>query len=567
MNRITRPLALAVAALLAALLALSGALLFAWQANALPVVGHGFGHTWRADGRSWLGSHRLSDGNLGLCLQVQNMPPEGADVQYQLGTSLGWVSADDAARLAYFARRWSDDENNDAAASAQLATWNITGLGAHDLAWYAQRANEAAPVVLARAISMREVADAPLGASRGVTAKITLAVPGAAAGTVRSDVIVDYLNGGPTRLAAGRHTGTLTLNGATFSDGTTNRQVKNGQTFDLVPSAGTALSDVTADVTYSDLAYGDSFYVAKAPTGVQSLLVPPPGGLTARAHAHGGDVSPLPFAPAVKTETSSARSDVGAHLFDSLELGLAPRPKLVADGVVDGDPLLKPDGVADGSASLIPPTTLSEWGVYRDEEGALQPVPVVIRSTLWGPFTRQPAPAPDVPPGAPLVCAVSTLADDGPGHYRTPDCILSQEGFYVWTERIDPADTPVSKGRDRVGAWASPFGVLTEVTLAVTPPPPPVITETPVPTPPVGPPVAPPTSPSSTNPPAPSTAFTSQPQAVPRGGGSGHGPSLASTGVDSRTIEPWLLTALALVAAGAVALLSRLAHGSPRRRG
>ncbi|RFA13429.1 hypothetical protein B7R22_12175 [Subtercola boreus] len=568
MNRLKRLIALSLTALVAAALTLTGVLILAPPANALPVVGHGFGHTWRVDGRSWLGSHRLSDGNLGLCLQVQNAPPEGTDVQYQLGNSQGWVSADDAARLAYIARRWSTEPYGDVAAAAQLATWAITGLGAHDMGWYAQRANEDAGVVLARATHMRETMDAPFGASRGVTAKLTLALSDATAGSVRSDVVVDYLNGGPTRLPSGTRTGTLTLTGASFADGSTVKQVRNGQTLPLTPSEGTALSDVTADVVYTDLGYGDAFYVAKAPAGVQSLLVPPPGGLTAGAHAHGGEISPLPFAPAVQTQTSSTEALVGAHLFDSLELGLAKVPKLTADDTSTADDMpvsagtLPADETPPADEPLLP-TTLSEWGVYRDEEGALQPVPVTVRSTLWGPFREQPTLQAAVPPGAAAVCTVAVLADNGPGSYRTPDCILPAEGFYVWTETIDPADTPVSKGGGRIRPWSSPFGAATEVTLAVTPPPPPVVTETPPPVPPL-PPVAP--TPSGTAPPT-ATPGPPSPKATPPMPGSGRDAdaTLASTGRQADAVTPWLAGGLAFVVLGAAAV-GMLALQSARRR-
>ncbi|RFA19382.1 hypothetical protein [Subtercola boreus] len=581
MKRLNTSLAPAVSALLAALLAalLTGllaavsVLLVASAASALPVVGHGYGHTWRNDGRSWLGSHRLSDGNLGLCLQVQFAPPEGADAQYQLGTNLGWVSADDAARLAYIGRWWASAADNNMAASAQLATWGITGLGSHDMGWYAQRANDSDRVVLARAVTMRETMDAPAGASRGVTAKLTLAVPGAAAGTVRSDLVVDYLGGGPAKLPSGRHTGTLTLKGAAFADGSTVQGVQNGQTLAITPADGTALSDVTADVVYTDLPYGTAFYVAKAPTGIQSLLVPPPGGIAAQAHAHGGDISPLPFAPAVQTETSAAETEVGAHLFDALELKLAVKPRFTgerdaADAPGDsgdpGDSDVPGDGdaVGDSTAALVPPTTLSEWGVYRDGEGALQPVPVTIRSTLWGPFASPPARQADIPLGSKAVCRVSVVAENGPGPYRTPDCTLPAEGYYVWTDTIDPADTPVSQGGDRITAWSSPFGVAEEVTLAVTPPPPPVVPATPPPTPPAtpptAPPVAPPTSPPAT-PPTPETPRTMS--ATPAATA-----SLASTGRDSDTITPWLAAASGIVALGSASFALAAQQRARRRR-
>ncbi|TQL52824.1 hypothetical protein [Subtercola boreus] len=548
MNTPQRKHLVTLSAVLAALLALCGSLFLGSTASALPVVSHGFGHLWAADGRSWIGSHRLADGNLGLCLQVQYAPPEGSDTEYQLGTNLGWVSADDAARLAYISRKWTSGEGPNVTAAAQLATWAITGLGSHDMAWYAQRANDAASTVLARAVSMREIMDAPLGASRGVSARLALTLPGGSTGTVRSDLIVDYLSGGPTKEPSGRRTGTLTLKGATFADGSSVHQVGNGETSTVIPSDGTALSDVTADVAYTDLPYGDAFYVARSRPGIQSLLVPPPGGMSAAAHAHGGDISPLPFAPAVQTQTSSSEAVVGAHLTDSLELKLAPRPKLSAEA----------DEVGAPEEAGLATATLSEWGVYRDSEGALQPVPVTVRSTLWGPFAERPARQDVVPPGAVAVCTVKVLAENGPGLYRTPDCVLPAEGYYVWTETIDPADTSTAHGGDRILAWASPFGAADETTHALTPPPPPTppaATETPIPTPAA----TPPPTPTPTPPPTPGSQVTTTTAA---GGGS----VLASTGRDLEASAPWLVAGSTALALGATALGSVLLRRTRRRR-
>jgi hypothetical protein len=68
------------------------------------------------------------------------------------------------------------------------------------------------------------------------------------------------------------------------------------------------------------------------------------------------------------------------------------------------------------------------------------------------------------PDDAPLVCEVALEVVDGPGTYSTPGCELPAGGYYTWVETIDPADTPVEAGRDRVGSWRSPFGTATETT-------------------------------------------------------------------------------------------------------
>jgi hypothetical protein len=48
----------------------------------------------------------------------------------------------------------------------------------------------------------------------------------------------------------------------------------------------------------------------------------------------------------------------------------------------------------------------------------------------------------------------------------TPPCRVPAPGYYVWVESIDPADTPVDQGRDRLRPWRSPFGTASEVTFS-----------------------------------------------------------------------------------------------------
>lgn len=636
--------AAALSAVLSALLAAAGMLAFSPPASALPAVGHGIGYLWGADARSWLGSHRLADGQLGLCLQVQNAPPEGSDLQYGHASTAGWFGGDDLARLAYIGRWWAGSTNPARAAAAQLVTWGITGLNGHDEAWYAQRANAASGEVLRLAEEMRAQLDAPGGASRGVVARLSLAVPSEAGGTVSSDLVVDYVGGGPATLPRATHRGTLTLSGATFADGSTVKDAANGERYAIVPSKGTALNRVTADIAYTDLPFGADAYIARAPAGIQSLLVPPARNTGARARAHAGDVSPLPFHPAVVTQTSAAEAVAGAHLSDTLVLKLAPAPKVVREGAAAGSagsarsagpagsagpevpaelaapsasvpaasaageaPTVRAEaagsaaaesaaspgdaaspGVAASPAVDAPtvraeaagpagvPTSLDEWGVYRDADGALQPVPVVVRSTLWGPLDEAPDRQSSVPPHTPSVCTVSTRAEDGPGEYETPDCVLPSPGYYVWTETIDPADTPEEKGGERFTAWASPFGAASEVTRAIAPPP---VTPTPTPTP--TPPT--PTPPAAVTPPAtppatPSTPGTAGPQPTapggvlppssssPAPGGSRSSSELASTGLAVAGVPLWA----ASIALGSgvlmLALLFVLVRGHGRGR-
>ncbi|GGF19870.1 hypothetical protein [Subtercola lobariae] len=573
---------LCIAAL--ATLGVMAAVLFAAPAAlALAVVEHAYGHLSETDGR-WLGSHRLEDGNLGLCLQLTKAPPEGSNITYVPGAGLNWYSTDDSARLAYLGRQWLLTHDANEASAAQLAAWTITGLNGHDDAFYAQRANGDAAAVLARARAMRTEIDGPNGASRSVTATVAfadIAGNGGAGATVQSDLFVDFLAGGVTRLPAGLHPGFITLTGATFDDGSVERVVTNGESLAVHPTAGTPTSHVTAKAEFGGLPYGNGFWAAEAPSTVQTLLVPQPALAVASATASADVNTDAPFSPAVATLTSSQTASPGAAIHDSLDLSLATpptdQPKVAAEQpmvaaeqstgasspeIAVGDtsspwpasddtsqplaasPALDPLGASPATDSL------GGWGTYTSADGQTLPIPVTIRSTLLGPFASQPTPAAQAPDGSDVVCRVETVADAGPGSYSTPDCVVTAAGFYVWTETIDPADTPLEKGGARVKPWASPFGTATEVTLVTAPPPPPPSTTPPTPT-------APPTE--STPPPAPPVVTpTRTAVALPH--------DLASTGAEG--VPWWVVWAIgALIAAGiATRLVSKHERFHRRRR-
>ncbi|MEB0001300.1 hypothetical protein QN367_19765, partial [Cryobacterium sp. RTS3] len=74
-------------ALTAALLVVTGALVVGPAAVALRALEHAYGFVATTPDHSWLGSHRLDDGNLGFCLNVSKHPPEGNHFLYQRGDS------------------------------------------------------------------------------------------------------------------------------------------------------------------------------------------------------------------------------------------------------------------------------------------------------------------------------------------------------------------------------------------------------------------------------------------------------------------------------------------------
>ncbi|MFT2693816.1 hypothetical protein [Clavibacter zhangzhiyongii] len=419
-------------------------------AQALSAVSHGIGYASGGDGR-WLGSYRMDDGRLGFCIDVGLAAPPGHE--YAPSDDAG-RSPDDRARLAYISRTWAGSADPDTAAAGQLATWSITGLGGHDLAWYAARAGDRAGVVESRAREMLAEAGSASGASRSVTAAASVALGDDGHGTVRVDLRADFLATGPADVPTGSRTGTVTLVGAVFDGGGASAQVPNGAPTAITATGSAATVHVTASAAFRDLPYGDALDVVGDGGASQGMILARAADARAEAQADARAPSPLPFAPRVVTRASRAVAAAGEEVTDSLE--------------VSADPAAPASGGR--------PATSDGWGLLRREGGSLVPVPVTVRSRLLGPFPEQVGPErDDAPGGAPQVCEVTTRIDRGPGAYTTPACRLPAGGFYTWVESISPDDTPVADGRDRVLPWRSTFGAATETTQV---PHPPTITTT-----------------------------------------------------------------------------------------
>ncbi|WP_157490133.1 thioester domain-containing protein [Frigoribacterium sp. Leaf186] len=400
-------------------------------AAAVTGTGHGVGHLWRGDGVSWLGTYRLDDGTQAFCLEAGKTSPVGNHYDTTTGGDVIGVSTDDHARLAYIARTWGGTTDADTAAAGQLAVWTITGLNGHTQRYYAGRANERWPIVLERANQM--LAEASSAASKSVVASITVELAADGTGLVRPDLTVDRVTGGPTLLEPS-HEGTVTLDGAVFADGSTTTSVRNAESVPVTATGDQARLTVRATVRFDDLPYGRVTTVGNSPAGSQMILFS--GGVAASASeaASVEQLSPLPFQPRVVTQTSDTVAETGTTVTDQVTLDVRPGEGL-----------------------------LSEWGRY-DDAGTWRAVPVTVRSRLLGPFLAPVVESDDWPRDAPVVCEVALEVLDGPGTYSTPGCDLPSGGYYTWVETVDPADTPVEAGRDRVGSWRSPFGTATETT-------------------------------------------------------------------------------------------------------
>lgn len=425
-------------------------------AEAVIATGHGVGHVWSADAASWIGSYRLADGTMVFCLQAGKAAPIGHDYEVVDARGLAWYSDDDAALLAFISRTWAGTTDPTSSAAAQLATWSITGLNGRSPEAYAARANGQAGQVVAQAADILATAKTAGGASRGVAAAVGLSVPDALTGqlTVKADLEVDFLASGPTVLAAGSHSGIVSLVGAVFADGTDTMTLDNAVESPITATGANPVGEVSASVSFEDLPYGSDFLVGQAGPGVQTVLLAGPGSASGSAAVSVTVPSDLPFQPQVLTQTSASTAETGTLISD--ELILSAR---VDAGTLDG------------------------WGVYpsADDPLSMLPIPVTVESMLLGPFAEPIVLSPEIPENSPIVCNVEVVAADGPGSYRTEECTIPGPGYYVWVERIVPERTPIEWGGDRILGWQSDFGTASEITLVAMPevPEAPVVPEVP----------------------------------------------------------------------------------------
>jgi hypothetical protein len=397
--------------------ALVAPLAFASPARAVTSTGLGTGYLWRGDGVSYLGTYLLADGRKAFCLEAGKTSPVGNEYDTATGADVFPISSDDHARLAYIARTWAGTEDQDTAAAGQLAVWSITGLAGHTARYYAGRANERWPIVLEKMQQMLD--ESTREASTSVSASLAVDLQPDGTGTLRTDVVVDRVTGGPTVLDPA-FSGAVSVTGAVFADGTT---------------TSTAQKTVGVESRFDDLPYGRVMTVGSSAAGSQMILFSGGASVTATGTASASALSPLPFRPRVSTVTSDAVAEQGAVLTDQLTLAVEPGAGL-----------------------------LSEWGRIV-VDGGWAPIPVTVRSRLLGPFSERPVEAASWPVDVPVVCDVELRVVEGPGTYTTPGCELPGGGWYTWVESIDPADTAPEEGGDRLQGWQSPFGTAAESTV------------------------------------------------------------------------------------------------------
>jgi hypothetical protein len=420
------PLLLLLVAVLVAPLA------FASPARAVTSTGLGTGYIWRGDGVSYLGTYLLEDGRKAFCLEAGKTSPVGNEYDTETGADVFPISSEDHARLAYIARTWAGTDDQDTAAAGQLAVWTITGLAGQTARYYAGRANERWPIVLEKMQQMLD--ESTREASTSVSASLAVDLQPDGTGTLRPDLVVDRVTGGPTVLEPA-FAAAVSLTGAVFDDGSSASSARNGEARSFRATGDLPEMTVGVEARFDDLPYGRVMTVGSSAAGSQMILFSGGTSVSATGTASATALSPLPFRPRVSTVSSDAVAETGTVLSDQLTLAVEP-----------GDGLL------------------SEWGRI-EVDGGWAPVPVTVRSRLLGPFSERPVEAAEWPTDAPTVCDVEVRVVEGPGTYTTPGCELPSGGWYTWVESIDPADTAEEEGRDRLRAWKSPFGTASETTV------------------------------------------------------------------------------------------------------
>ena len=437
-----RPLSLITAVSLVGLAVFLGVLqsLFATAppARALAGSGHGPGYL-SADGW-WLGAYRFDDGAQGFCLNPGKVAPVGLQYSYADPEGMGWWTPEQSAVFAYIARTWAGSGDRLTAAAGQLATWIAAGMSDPEAQNHAARAGADTDAVYARAHQM--LAEAQSRGSTGVRAAAVVELAASGPGRVRVELTVDRLSGTDS-LPPGAHPVSVTLDGATFVDGGgATASIPSGTDVEIVPSGTAASVAVSATATTAELPYGHGVTVALPTVDAQAVLIARASTASAAARADVTGPSPLPFQPRVETRTTAPEARPGAEVADRLTVS-----------VDEGDGLLP------------------AWGVRATDDG-FEPVTAVVESTLHGPFAEPLAEAESAPADGPTLCTVETVVD-GAGEYTTPSCVLPSDGYYVWTERIDPSRTPESEGGARMRPWTSRFGAAEEISrvaTAVTPP-------------------------------------------------------------------------------------------------
>jgi hypothetical protein len=405
------------------------------------IGGHGPGYFY-SDGTSFLGAYVLSGRNV-YCLEAGKQSPVGRN--FGGGTEdTSRYSLNDRAKMSYVMRTWGGSSDPRTTAAVQLAIWHVTGWNGHDANWYSYRVQNSSDrnAVMANYNSMVNSMNSNASTGAGSTVAVTLAEDGKT-GSVISQVTYNTLSGVRTA-GAGAHSGTITLSGGVFTaNGNASMTVSNGVSYAVTPNQG-AIVSVGATASYGNLPYGARMLTHFPDVStVQMMISQSPTNTSASGVATDPPVYDTtgPFQLEVSTQSSKTMAYPGDTLFDQLAVNVA---------TTEDNPE-------------------AYWGQYAYDQDDYRPIPVKIRSTLWGPYSEPPAETNTLPsdPGE-IFCEVFLSGPDAitaVGNYTTDTCTITERGYFVWTTEVRPSDTPVAQGRAKVVPYQSAFGISAETTL------------------------------------------------------------------------------------------------------
>lgn len=374
-------------------------------------------------GPGWENSHgflgaRVVDGVQVYCIDLGLLePPSGTRAD---GTVTELVShtgqgLDGAAlaQLNYVLAHWGATSDPNTAAAVQVVVWGLADpqtMAAHGGDEYvlARVPDEQRATVRSLAAAMR--AEAGANAVASPTASVQVTMSGQRAGTVA-------VTSSPSSLV-----GTITLTGAQFADGSTSADRGNG-TFAITgtPAAGVPSYQVSASGWWDAYGYGARVDLYTTPGYQRMVRAASASPLVLQAQDTSAPVA-MDFQPTIGTQVASRFVAAGDRFVDRVEVGVSANSWIVVGG---------------------------------------QPVRLVARGTLYGPFSSPPSPTPSPPAGSPVV-GTETLTLAGPGTYTSTGTLRAgAPGFYVWVWAISKAEQGANGQYLRDGA-ADSFGRVAE---------------------------------------------------------------------------------------------------------
>lgn len=239
---------------------------------------------------SFVGNFQMSNGDRAYCLEIDLIGPNGPSTTYtDAGLTNNFVNvegapigAQETAALSWIMQHHGETSDNESAAAVQMAVWMLSD-------GTIKSADRVAngPALVARAEQL--VRDGLTNAITDARGTVTITSISTTEAQIRTDIELTHGNGSTSQAAADVATGTITVTGGTFEDGTTTHQVTPGQTVSILPDVSfSGQTPVTVDVDFGSVAVGNALRVYAPQDGAYqrlSLAAPAMRPITVNAEA------------------------------------------------------------------------------------------------------------------------------------------------------------------------------------------------------------------------------------------------------------------------------------------